>query len=201
LVTHTSVYLGQRSCYKIRNQENHRVTSRKALSTRMSFLAWLGPYFIWLKARKNFTKIFKLKLLHVSNRLTLWKKNIPSYKYHVNFLLLRLFQRTLPCVRTCVTSYNMLLFYSGQSLARFPKPQAVESPLAICLQLLIQHICSYLPYLEAFSSIRNIRTCQGDKGPTSDGHIPIHTQIQEIHHMLFVLHKHDLIVTPTFLDF
>jgi hypothetical protein len=39
-----------------------------------------------------------------------------------------------------------------------PSPQAEGPPLVGCPQLLIQYIRSYTPYLEAISSIRNLRT-------------------------------------------
>jgi hypothetical protein len=40
-----------------------------------------------------------------------------------------------------------------------PNPQAGGPPPVGCLRLLIQYIRSYPPYLEAVSSIRNLRTC------------------------------------------
>jgi hypothetical protein len=40
-----------------------------------------------------------------------------------------------------------------------PNPQVGGPPLVGCPQLLIQYICSYPPYLEGVSSIRNLRTC------------------------------------------
>jgi hypothetical protein len=40
-----------------------------------------------------------------------------------------------------------------------PNPQAGGPPLVGCPQLLIQYIHSYPPYLEAFSSIRNLSMC------------------------------------------
>jgi hypothetical protein len=39
-----------------------------------------------------------------------------------------------------------------------PNPQAGGLPLVGFPRLLIQYICSYPPYLEAVSSIRNLRT-------------------------------------------
>jgi hypothetical protein len=40
-----------------------------------------------------------------------------------------------------------------------PKPQTGGPLLVGCLWLLIQYICSYLPRLEAVSSIHNLKTC------------------------------------------
>jgi hypothetical protein len=39
-----------------------------------------------------------------------------------------------------------------------PNPQAGGPPLVGCPLLLIQYICSYPPYMEAVSSIRNLST-------------------------------------------
>jgi hypothetical protein len=52
---------------------------------------------------------------------------------------------------------NKLIFYSEELLAPRPTPQAGGPPLVGCLQLLIQYIRSYPPYLEAVSSICNVR--------------------------------------------
>jgi hypothetical protein len=62
---------------------------------------------------------------------------------------------------------NKLTFYGEELLA--PRPtQAGGPPLAGCPRLLIQYIRSYLPYLEAVFSIRNLKDapCRGDKEPT-----------------------------------
>jgi hypothetical protein len=40
-----------------------------------------------------------------------------------------------------------------------PNPQAVGPPFVGCLRLLFQYIWSYLTYMEAFSSIHNLRMC------------------------------------------
>jgi hypothetical protein len=40
-----------------------------------------------------------------------------------------------------------------------PNPQAGGPPLGGCPRLVVQHICTYAPYLEAKSSICNLRTC------------------------------------------
>jgi hypothetical protein len=52
---------------------------------------------------------------------------------------------------------NKLIFY-GELLAPRPTPKAGGSPLVGCPRLLIQYIRRYPPYLEAVSSIRNLRT-------------------------------------------
>ncbi|KAJ4428508.1 hypothetical protein ANN_24550 [Periplaneta americana] len=46
-----------------------------------------------------------------------------------------------------------------KSVIPSPNPQAGGPPLIGCPRLLIQYIRSYPPYLEAVSSIRNLRTC------------------------------------------
>jgi len=55
---------------------------------------------------------------------------------------------------SCVTFRNKLVFYGEELL---PNIQAGGLPLIGCLLLLIQYICSYPPYLEAISSIHNLR--------------------------------------------
>jgi hypothetical protein len=40
-----------------------------------------------------------------------------------------------------------------------PNPEAGGPPAVGCLCFLIQYICSYSPYLEIISSIRNLRMC------------------------------------------
>jgi hypothetical protein len=51
---------------------------------------------------------------------------------------------------------TFLLFRRGVVVPT-PNPQAGGPPLVGCLRLLIQYICSYPPYLEVVSSIRNQR--------------------------------------------
>jgi hypothetical protein len=53
----------------------------------------------------------------------------------------------------------MLIFYGEGLLAPCPTPKLDDHPLAICLQLLIQYICSYPPQLEA------ILSCATQGGP------------------------------------
>jgi hypothetical protein len=53
----------------------------------------------------------------------------------------------------------MFLFLSWGVVSPPPNLQAGGPPLVGCPRLLIQYIHSYPPYLEAFSSIRNLRTC------------------------------------------
>jgi hypothetical protein len=57
-----------------------------------------------------------------------------------------------------MTFRTKLIFYSEGLLAPSPTSQAAEPPLVCCPRLLIQYIRSYLPYLEAVSSCRNLRT-------------------------------------------
>jgi hypothetical protein len=53
-----------------------------------------------------------------------------------------------------VTNY----FFKVRCCSPTPNPQARGPPLVICARLLVQYILSYPSYLEAFSSIRNLRT-------------------------------------------
>jgi hypothetical protein len=66
-----------------------------------------------------------------------------------------------PTLRSCITFYNMLIFYVVKLLTPSPTQKLKDPPPP--RELIIE----YLPYLEAFSSIRNLRTsCLGDQGPT-----------------------------------
>jgi hypothetical protein len=58
----------------------------------------------------------------------------------------------------CVTFRHVQVFYGVGLLALSHKPQPGEPPLVSCPRLLVQYIHSYPPYLEAVSSIRNLRT-------------------------------------------
>jgi hypothetical protein len=60
--------------------------------------------------------------------------------------------------RLFVTFCNMFLFLRWGVVSPSPNPQAGGPPLVGCPRLLIQYICSFPPYLEAFSSICNLRT-------------------------------------------
>jgi hypothetical protein len=57
-------------------------------------------------------------------------------------------------LRIFVTS----LFFTVRSCLSHAQPQAGGPPPVGCPRLLIQYIRSYPPYLEAVSSIRNLRT-------------------------------------------
>jgi hypothetical protein len=63
-----------------------------------------------------------------------------------------------PCPRLLVNFLKKLIFYGEELLAPRRTPQAGGPPLVGCPRLLIQYIRSYPPYLEAVSSIRNLRT-------------------------------------------
>jgi hypothetical protein len=67
-------------------------------------------------------------------------------------------QRIRPNPRTYMSFRNKLIFYDEKLLALTPNTQAGGPPLAGRPQLLIQYIRSCPPYLEAVSSIRNLRT-------------------------------------------
>jgi hypothetical protein len=56
-----------------------------------------------------------------------------------------------------VTFRNKIIFYSEELLAPRPTSQLEDHPLVGPPPLLIQYIRSYLLYVEAVSSIRNLR--------------------------------------------
>jgi hypothetical protein len=56
----------------------------------------------------------------------------------------------------CFIIFQFLLWWGDVSPPS--NTQAGGPPLFGCSQLLIQYICSYLPYLEAFSSVHSLRT-------------------------------------------
>jgi len=51
---------------------------------------------------------------------------------------------------------NMVIFYSEESKASHPTPQARGPPLVSCLWLFIQYICSYPPYLRPFLHVVSV---------------------------------------------
>jgi hypothetical protein len=67
-------------------------------------------------------------------------------------------------------TFRNVSFY-GRKLLAPPNPQAEGPPLVGCQRLLIQYIRSYTPYLEAFSSIHNLRTRSAvvTRGPLNMG--------------------------------
>jgi hypothetical protein len=67
------------------------------------------------------------------------------------FPSLRSFHRIWPSLRPCVTFRNKLGFYGKELLAPRPTPQLKDHPSSA------PRDC-YLPYLEAVTSIRNLRT-------------------------------------------
>jgi hypothetical protein len=64
-----------------------------------------------------------------------------------------------PGVRHLVIFHKKLIFLRQEIVSPTPNPQAGRPPLVGCLQLLIQYIPSYPPYLVAVPSICNLRTC------------------------------------------
>jgi hypothetical protein len=60
--------------------------------------------------------------------------------------------------KPCVTFHNMLDYLRWGVVGLSPNPEAEEPPLFDCPRLLIQYIRSCPPYLEADSSIRNLKT-------------------------------------------
>jgi hypothetical protein len=72
--------------------------------------------------------------------------------------------------------------------------QAGGPPLPRCSRLLIQYIRSYPPYLEAISSIHNLRTCSAmlTKDPFSIG-----TDKQQILYKFWSYHSGDQVIIPS----
>jgi hypothetical protein len=62
-----------------------------------------------------------------------------------------------PAPRSFMTFRNKL-FFRWRVISPTPNPQAGRPPLVRCPRLLIQYIRTYPLYLEAVSSIRNLRT-------------------------------------------
>jgi hypothetical protein len=60
-------------------------------------------------------------------------------------------------VQSCVCFITCSVFRLG-FFSPSPNPQAGGPLLARCPGLLISHICSYRPFLEAFSAINNLKT-------------------------------------------
>jgi hypothetical protein len=75
-----------------------------------------------------------------------------------HFPCLRSFQSIRPVPRPFVTFRDVIHFLRWGVVSPLPNPQAGGPPLVGCPRLLIQYIRSYPPYLDAFSSIRNLRT-------------------------------------------
>jgi hypothetical protein len=72
--------------------------------------------------------------------------------------VLRLCQVIRPVLRLCVVIRNKYWVLRGRVVSPPPNPQAGGPPTVGCSRLLIQHIRSYPPYLEAVSCIRKPRT-------------------------------------------
>jgi hypothetical protein len=84
--------------------------------------------------------------------------NIARTKSHIYFPSLRSFiQEIRPGPRLLVIFCNELIFLRWGVVSHTPNPQAGGPPLVGCPPLLIRYIRSYRPYLEAVSSIRNLR--------------------------------------------
>jgi len=82
-----------------------------------------------------------------------------QYKWHVFFPLISSCQRNSPGLKCFETFRNMLDFLRWGVVSPTPDPQAGGQPRVGCPQLLILYIRSYPPYLEVFSSIRNLKMC------------------------------------------
>jgi hypothetical protein len=82
-----------------------------------------------------------------------------STKSHVQFPQLRPFnQRISPRPKPFVTFRNKLIFFLRWRVVRpTPNTQAWGTPLIGCPRLVVKYIRSYLPFLEAVPSIRNLR--------------------------------------------
>jgi hypothetical protein len=98
---------------------------------------------------------FDISFATVMSEMPIQTSYISRTKSHVHFPQMRSFIQSIhPSPRPFVRS----LFFLRQG-AVSPMLQAGGPPPAGCSQLLIQYICTYPPYLEAVSSIRNLRMC------------------------------------------
>jgi hypothetical protein len=91
-------------------------------------------------------------VLSQSNPIHIPQANLPKI-----FPVLRLCQVIRPVPRLCVVIRNKYWVLRGRIVSP-PNPQAGGPPTIGCPRLIIQHIRSYPPCLEAVSSIRNPKT-------------------------------------------
>jgi hypothetical protein len=113
------------------------------------------------------TRRFITALTRVRHRSLSWASRIQSTppkpisisctKSHVHIPVLRLCQVIRPVPRLCVVIRNKYWILRGMVVSPTPNPQAGGPPTVGCPRLIIQHIRSYPPYMEAVSSIRNPR--------------------------------------------
>jgi hypothetical protein len=97
---------------------------------------------------RRFITVFT-RSLHLSLS---WARSIQSIpQLHLN-IIQKINLRPRPFAKFCNN------FLRWRVVSSTPNPQAGWSPLVGCPELLIQYIRSYPPYLEAVSSIRNLRT-------------------------------------------
>jgi hypothetical protein len=93
-------------------------------------------------------------VLSLSNPIHTVQINLPK----IHFPVLRLCQIIHPDPRLYGVFRNKYWVLRGRVVSPPPNLQAEGPPTVGCLRLLIQHIRSYPPYLEAVSSNRNPRT-------------------------------------------
>jgi hypothetical protein len=117
-----------------------------------------GPYPEPDESRPDFPKLLFNITLPSKPRSSEW--SLPLQAFQPKFLT---HFSSPPCAvhapRPCVTFRNMLVFLRWGVVSPPPNPQAGEPPLVGCPRLFIQYIRNDRPHLEAFSSIRKLRTC------------------------------------------
>jgi hypothetical protein len=93
----------------------------------------------------------------IHSNITLLSMSRSSSKSHIYFPSSSSFQRIRPSPTPCVTFHKKPAFLRWGILSPSSNPQAGRPPFVCCPWLVIQYVCSYPPYLEAVSSIRNMR--------------------------------------------
>jgi hypothetical protein len=98
---------------------------------------------------------FPQYVINAENLISSWSVTAKHTIFH--FPLFKSFQRIRPSPRPCVTFCNKLFFLWQGVVSPMPNPRKRTTTFQ-CPRLLIQYIRSYPPYLEAVSSIHNLKT-------------------------------------------